>query len=206
MKSGVRCPRTRNCCKAVQRCLEVGSCDNILVTSVRSRSLKPKRCRKSSRRRTARRDSWRSSRLPSPLMHSEPIRHSQRQCASGRSLPASSFLQVSVEHSVCFSSGGNLQAMVYGSSSASSDGGITHLRKQACRKRRGHTSPSSLIFDALYFGSETSGWPMDAKCSRIWCCRPWSICTCTRVYDEQLVHDEEHEVEFLHLSESGWPK
>jgi len=101
--------------------------------------------------------------------------------ASGSSRSSMSLRHVSVERSACLRSGGSLQATWKGSSGRSSPGGRTHRRKQACRKSRGEISASSRTEEELYLGSETRGWPREAMCSLIWCCRPWSICTCTRL-------------------------
>mmetsp|Transcript_34663 Transcript_34663/g.107869 ORF Transcript_34663/g.107869 Transcript_34663/m.107869 type:complete len:288 (-) Transcript_34663:759-1622(-) len=82
MKSGVRWPSTRNCCRAALRSLAVGSVERMRVTSARSWPLKPKRCRKSSRRRMTSREACRESGSPWPERCSEARRHSQRRCAS----------------------------------------------------------------------------------------------------------------------------
>mmetsp|Transcript_33373 Transcript_33373/g.95778 ORF Transcript_33373/g.95778 Transcript_33373/m.95778 type:complete len:259 (+) Transcript_33373:585-1361(+) len=143
MKSGVRWPNTRNCCKALLRSFAVGSIAKMRVTSAFSAPLKPKRCRNSSLRRTTNLDACNdsASRSPDTERVSGARRHSQRRCASGDtagkggSPPRPSvepFLcQLRTDVRVCLSSDGSLHATLNGSSLPSSSGGRVHRKKQA---------------------------------------------------------------------------
>mmetsp|Transcript_18317 Transcript_18317/g.52117 ORF Transcript_18317/g.52117 Transcript_18317/m.52117 type:complete len:269 (-) Transcript_18317:1374-2180(-) len=145
IKSGVRWPNTRNCCKALLRSLAVGSIAKIRVTSAFSAPLKPKRCKNSSRRRTTSLEACNdsASRSPDAERVSGARRHSQSRCASGCKAgndvsprfspepsvePPCPLCQRRTEDNECFNSDGNLHATLKGSSPPSSSGGKVHLR------------------------------------------------------------------------------